>query len=143
MKTVYTIGYQGVTLEEFILRLKDERIKAIVDVRANPVSRKPGFSKKALSGRLAAEGIDYHHFPSLGILSRHRKVITDLDALFYIYATDLILNHDETVAQVAAICQASRSALLCFEANPKESHRHVLALYIRHTHHTITRHIRF
>ena len=44
---IFTFGYEGLPLKAFIARLKSAGIQTVVDVRANPLSRKPGFSKRA------------------------------------------------------------------------------------------------
>ena len=60
------IGYEGCDLAEFIERLRLSSVTLLVDVRLNPISRKRGFSKTALSGALADAGIAYDHMRSLG-----------------------------------------------------------------------------
>src|SRR5260370_21964067 len=65
-QTVFTIGYQYHTLSSIIDVLHANKVDLLVDVRQNPISRKPGFSKKGLSTQLIFSGIDYIHFPSLG-----------------------------------------------------------------------------
>lgn len=47
---LFTIGYEGISLEEYLNRLIINNIRLLVDVRRNPVSQKYGFSKKLLSG---------------------------------------------------------------------------------------------
>ena len=51
---LYTAGYEGLTIDAFIARLKQAGIDRVLDVREYPLSRKKGFSKKCLcpgSGR--------------------------------------------------------------------------------------------
>lgn len=43
-----TIGYEGISIETFLRRVQEYGIEIIIDIRANPISRKPGFSKTAL-----------------------------------------------------------------------------------------------
>ena len=61
-----SVGYEGRTLVEFIGVLNDHKVRTLVDVRLTPLSRKPGFSKSALSNALDAAGIEYRHEPTLG-----------------------------------------------------------------------------
>lgn len=63
---LFTFGYEGLTIDGFISRLKDARVNLIVDVRELPLSRKKGFSKSAFREHLAAAGIGYEHRPALG-----------------------------------------------------------------------------
>ncbi len=45
---LFTIGYEGISLEEYLLRLLKNNIRILVDVRNNPLSMKFGFSKSQL-----------------------------------------------------------------------------------------------
>jgi len=58
---IFTIGYEGATMAEFIAALKAAGVSQIIDVRAVASSRRPGFSKNLLRNSLAGEGIDYVH----------------------------------------------------------------------------------
>src|SRR3954451_21230653 len=63
---IFTIGYEGATMDEFIGALQRAGVERLIDVRALPLSRRPGFSKTALKGALEEAGIDYVHLKSLG-----------------------------------------------------------------------------
>ena len=63
---IYTAGYEGLSIDAFIARLKQAQIDKVLDVREYPLSRKPGFSKKAFAQCLADAGIAYEHSPPLG-----------------------------------------------------------------------------
>ena len=69
---IYTVGYEGLALEEFLLRLRRARVKTVVDVRDVPLSRKRGFSKTALAAALDGAGIKYLHVRRLGCLKAIR-----------------------------------------------------------------------
>lgn len=58
---IYTAGYEGLSIDAFIARLKQAQIDKVLDVREYPLSRKPGFSKKAFAQCLADAGIAYEH----------------------------------------------------------------------------------
>jgi Domain of unknown function DUF488 len=45
---IFTFGYEGMSVDAFVRRLKASVIEAVLDVRTNPLSRKPGFSKRAM-----------------------------------------------------------------------------------------------
>ncbi|OGK16305.1 hypothetical protein A2774_05175 [Candidatus Roizmanbacteria bacterium RIFCSPHIGHO2_01_FULL_39_12c] len=64
--TLFTIGYQGQNVYNFIQNLNKEHIGVIIDIRENPFSRKPGFSKSVLSKELLNAGIEYYHFQEMG-----------------------------------------------------------------------------
>src|SRR3982751_5880304 len=63
---IFTIGYEGTTVAEFLAALQAAGVKRVIDVRALPLSRRPGFSKTSLKNALAEEGIEYLHLKALG-----------------------------------------------------------------------------
>ena len=63
---IFTIGYEGVTQGEFLAALEGAGVARVIDVRALPLSRRPGFSKTPLKNALAEVGIDYVHLKALG-----------------------------------------------------------------------------
>jgi uncharacterized protein (DUF488 family) len=129
---IKTIGYEGVTLERFLACLEANDVEMIIDVRANPISRKPGFSKTALHTRLAESGISYRHFRELGIPSSIRRQYDNIDELLDYY-DEFILPQpacQEAARVVAGLCREHNAALLCFEANWQKCHRSRLAQHI-------------
>src|SRR3569623_1853956 len=85
MRKLFTIGYEGVTLDAFIRTLKKAKIALLLDVRELPASRRKGFSKTAHRTALAAAGIAYREEKCLGrpkaVLHRLRED-RDYDRLF-------------------------------------------------------------
>ena len=63
---IFTIGYESTTVAEFLAALKQAGVERVIDVRAVPNSRRPGFSKNLLRNALAEVGIDYVHLRALG-----------------------------------------------------------------------------
>lgn len=126
---IFTFGYEGLSLKAFIARLKSAGVQTIVDVRANPLSRKPGFSKRALSSALRNAGIDYDHRPAMGcpkpIRDRHRD-----DGDWATYTRGFLAHlkgQNEVLKEVAQIAECSRSCLICFEADFNRCHRTYVA----------------
>ena len=72
-KILFTIGYEGISLEKYLNKLLQNNIKILVDVRRNPLSMKFGFSKTLLKRYCGSVGIEYFHFPEVGIASNDRK----------------------------------------------------------------------
>lgn len=70
-----TIGYEGKTAGAYIAQLTSAKVSVLCDVRHNPLSRKRGFSKRALAAACAAVGIRYVHLPQLGIPTAERRNI--------------------------------------------------------------------
>jgi uncharacterized protein (DUF488 family) len=126
---IFTIGYEATTMAEFIAALSNAGVERVIDVRALPLSRRPGFSKTPLRGALAEAGIDYVHLRALGTPAEGRAAAragrhTDLER---IYASQLEL--PETIAegeQMKALAEEKPSALLCFEREPEHCHRTLL-----------------
>jgi uncharacterized protein (DUF488 family) len=126
---IFTIGYEGATMAEFLAALQRAGVRRVIDVRALPLSRRPGFSKTPLSGSLAEAGIDYVHLKALGTPAEGRAAARAgrHAELQRIYAGQLELA--EAIAQSAqmlALAQETPSALLCFERDPAECHRSML-----------------
>jgi uncharacterized protein (DUF488 family) len=128
---LYTIGYEGISLEEYLNRLIKNDVKVLVDVRNNALSMKFGFSKTQLKTFCASLNIEYLHIPEVGIQSNQRqelKTQADYDKLFDIYKNQ---NLKKTVSQQHQILNLlkdrKRIALTCFEANICQCHRKHLA----------------
>ena len=126
---IFTIGYEGTTVPEFIAALKLADVERVIDVRALPLSRRPGFSKTALRSALEEAGIDYVHLKALGTPPDGRAAAragrhADLER---IYAGQLEL--PEAIAQSAqmlALAEEKPTALLCMEREPAHCHRTLL-----------------
>ena len=126
-----TIGYEGITVEEYLNKLIENDIRLLVDVRKNPLSRKFGFSKTKLSELLDNVGIDYRHLPRLGIVSDKRKSLKttqDYKDLFSGYEKTVIPEEQESVARLYDFFQEyGRIAITCFEECHTLCHRHKVA----------------
>jgi uncharacterized protein (DUF488 family) len=126
---IFTIGYEGTRVPEFIAALRQAGVERVIDVRALPLSRRPGFSKTPLRGALAEAGIEYVHLKALGTPSEGRTAAragrhADLER---IYLGQLEL--PEAIAQSAQMLELAReksSALLCMEREPAHCHRTLL-----------------
>jgi len=126
---VFTIGYEATTVGEFLAALKEAGVKRVIDVRAIPNSRRPGFSKTRLRNALAEAGIDYVHLRALGTPADGRAAAragrhAELER---IYAGQLEL--PEAIAQGAQMVDLATekpSAVLCYERDPAGCHRTLL-----------------
>lgn len=128
---LYTIGYEGISLEEYLNRLIHNDIKLLIDVRNNPISMKFGFNKNQLNYYCKSLGIEYTHIPELGIESQHRKQLitqNDYDQLFLNYRKSTLKEKKEQQYQILLLLQKyQRVALTCFEADICQCHRKHLA----------------
>jgi uncharacterized protein (DUF488 family) len=126
---IFTIGYEGTTVGEFLDALRQAGIQRVIDVRALPLSRRPGFSKSPLRAALKEAGIEYVHLRALGTPADGRAAAragrhADLER---IYASQLEL--PEAIAegaQMVALAEEKPSALLCLEREPEQCHRTLL-----------------
>jgi len=126
---IFTIGYEGTTVPEFIAALRKAGVERVIDVRALPLSRRPGFSKSALRNALAEAGVDYVHLKALGTPSEGRTAAragrhADMAR---IYAGQLELPEAMVQsAQMLELAAEKPSALLCMEREPAHCHRTLL-----------------
>lgn len=128
---LFTIGYEGISLEAYLVRLLRKKVKVLVDVRNNPLSMKYGFSKSQLKKYCTNVGIEYVHIPEVGIQSNQRQELhtqNDYEKLFAVYReTNLTTTTTHQYAILELLKQHQRIALTCFEANICQCHRKHLA----------------
>ncbi len=109
---VYTIGYEGKGLEEFLELLEEHSVKQVVDVRSYPTSKRNEFEKNNLKEELFKASIKYHHLAQLGGLR-------DKDY-------QEIMKEDEwqkEFEKLKDIAEEKETAIMCLEANPMKCHR--------------------
>ena len=130
MRPLFTIGYEGKTLDEFLGELQAAGVDLLIDVRAVAASRRPGFSRTALSGALRERGIDYLHLRPLGTPAAGRQAAragrtAEMRAIY----ADQLETPEAEIAMVQALAAAEerRAALLCFEKDAPVCHRAMLA----------------
>lgn len=130
MSLVYTIGYEGTDIERFVATLKAVGVGCVADVRAVALSRKKGFSKKALAARLEAEGIDYVHFVDLGDPKPGREAARagHYQRFRAIYESHLdSQDARSSLVNLMAAAGEKPTCLLCFERDPVTCHRSIIA----------------
>ena len=127
---VYTAGYEGESVDCFLRKLVMADIMRVVDVRANPVSRKYGFAGKTLEGLCERVGIEYLHLPKLGIPRSYRTrldTFEDYQALMRTYEDSILPTASAARSKAAHLVEEASSALVCFEADVRCCHRGRLA----------------
>lgn len=132
-KSIYTIGYEGLHVEDYINKLIRNGIKLLCDVRHNPLSRKYGFSKRSLSTLLPKFGIEYLHIPELGIESQNRKGLknsSDYTILFDDYRKSLLGRQIGLTRIMQEFKTHKRIALTCFEREAQSCHRHCITDFL-------------
>lgn len=131
---LFTIGYEGITLEAYLNKLIKNGINALLDVRKNAMSMKYGFNKSQLINACEGVGITYLHFSEVGIKSSKRKELNsqdDYDRLFEDYKQTVLPNTGNTQDDIAEVIKEyKRVALTCFEAESCQCHRRPLAEFL-------------
>ena len=130
MSIIFTIGYEGAALDDFIATLAHSGIQRVLDVRQIAQSRRTGFSKNALATVLAEAGISYTHLRQLGDPKEGREAARrgDFKAFQRIFQDHLDVPETKVALQIAAdICRSESAVLLCFERNPQHCHRTLVA----------------
>jgi len=132
-QVLFTIGYEGNSIEAFINTLIKNDIRLLCDVRKNPLSRKFGFSKGKLKHISETVGIKYVHIPDLGIDSDKRSSLETLEDYKCLFD-----NYEKTLSSrilfleyVHSLLQSNtRIALMCYEQEAEMCHRHIIKDYI-------------
>lgn len=130
MKSLATIGYESVTQDQLIERLKQAEVEVLIDVRAVAASRRAGFSKSILAASLQAQGIDYVHLRQLGTPKPGRDAARAgrIDEMHAIYEDHLREPAAQLeMAKAAEIVRERKAALLCYEADAHCCHREIVA----------------
>ena len=130
---LFTIGYEGISLDAYLNKLVKNNISLLCDVRKKPLSMKYGFSKKQLQNYCNNLGIRYVHIPNLGIENYLRKDLTDKESykkLFTSYKIGLNKKTAEIIRVHELLKKYKRIALTCFEKDHTFCHRESLSIRI-------------
>ena len=134
-KCLFTIGYEGRSIDEYFNILIKNNIKVLCDVRKNPLSRKYGFSKHSLKKNTQKLRIEYHHIPELGIKSDLRKNLNtnrDYKKLFSFYENKILSARGNELEKIFSVLSVhKRIALTCFEAEFNMCHRMCVSSALR------------
>jgi len=132
---LFTIGYESLSLEAYLVKLLLKDVHVLCDVRKNAYSQKFGFSKAALRNGCEGVGINYIHISELGIESNKRQHLVtqeDYNLLFDEYEkTVLVQNADFLNIIIDELYENHRVALTCFEKNPLQCHRSRVAKAVK------------
>lgn len=120
---VYTIGYEGRSIEDFVELLKKHGVEVLADVRHLPLSRKKGFSKTALGNALEDAGIRYEHFRQVGNPKHIRKSGLPQQELLAAYDDHMSELWDEALPDLVETATDAATCLMCYELEPCDCHR--------------------
>lgn len=128
VKTLYTVGYEGLTINGFLAMIDGPPIALIVDARERPLSRKPGFSKRALQEALERLNVGYRHMPELGSPSvlRHQFKESGNWALFRAGYSNWLGGQLDSINTLRRFATLQTIGVLCFEADVNLCHRSIL-----------------
>lgn len=131
-------GYEGRSPDDLVDDAQRWGVATVVDVRLNPISRKPGFSKRRLAERLDAAGLSYVHMPALGNPRDNREGFSDPSgeagrAARQRFADDVLAQSEaaEAVAQLLTLSDSGSVLLLCYEAAERCCHRSLVLEAVR------------
>ena len=132
MHTLYTIGHSTRTFEQFLALLQAHKIQMVVDVRTIPKSRRnPQFGQDILAAALIEAGIEYIHMEKLGGLRHTTKDSLNTgwqNTSFRGYADYMATDaFQQGLAELKALAEQKRVAILCAEAVPWRCHRSLIA----------------
>ena len=125
-----TIGYEATTFDRVRDALLGSGVRLLLDVRALPASRKPGFSKRLLAAGLAEAGIGYVHLQPLGTPKPGRDAVRrgDVAAMQRLFGAHMAEDRPQAaLAEAIALARATPACLLCFERDHRHCHRALVA----------------
>ena len=126
-----SVGYEGRTVDELIETLRRHHVSLLLDVRLNAISRRPGFSKRALGTAVGDAGIEYRHIPELGNPKANRAALRRGDPEARQRFLAHLAEHPSVLAEVTAEASRRVVALLCVERSHDSCHRSCIALAAR------------
>ncbi len=130
MPDLATIGYEGTTLDTVLAALKQANVALLIDVRAVPQSRKPGFSKRQLAAALDEAGIAYVHLQALGTPKPGRDAVRagHPERMETIFRDHMLSDRSRAeLAQATDLALERPACLLCFERDHTRCHRRLVA----------------
>lgn len=130
MPDLFTIGYEATILDRVLDALLEAGVTDLVDIRAIPQSRKPGFSKRLLAASAEARGLRYTHLRGLGTPKAGREAARRRDdaALQAIFGAHMELDAAQAdLAHARIIAGETVACLMCFERDHTHCHRKIVA----------------
>lgn len=125
-RTLWTIGYEKTSFAAVLAALRAAGVDHLIDTRDLPLSRVPGFSKRQLAAGLAEAGVGYTHLRPLGTPPEGREANKRKNWPLFWDIVDRRLATPEAqdaLVQAGDIAAASRTCLLCYEADHRICHR--------------------
>ena len=132
---LYTMGYEGISIEQFMTTLIRKNIKAVIDVRGNSNSMKRDFAKHKFAGYLDAVGIGYIPMPEIGVPNKIKREYLQSDRrqeLFAWHEANVLEKKSEYIEKINTLAATQNVVLICFEKDPQQCHRSHVAQFCHH-----------
>lgn len=127
---LWTIGYEGWGFDLWVEALREQGVSTVVDVRELPLSRRPGWSKRALAENLSERGFGYIHMRELGTPAPLRHALREGGLTFAEFTPQFEAILAERPAEIDALVTLAHSqpvVLMCWEEDPGVCHRSLVA----------------
>ncbi|MEG6522759.1 DUF488 domain-containing protein [Desulfotomaculum sp. 1211_IL3151] len=127
MKEVFTIGYAGFKINEFIRVLKEYKINSLIDVRSNPISKfYEEYNQKNLEKLLSSTGMIYRNYrKEFGARQEDKKYYKNgyLDFNLYTQSNNFL----EGIRKIEAGTKSNYTfVFMCAEKDPSTCHRNIM-----------------
>lgn len=132
---LFTIGYERVSLAAFARTLVDAGVTVLVDVRAQPHSRRREFARKHLGPGLADYGIRYESRPELGTPQAGREAAKrgDMETFGHVFEAQLSTPEAQAALEKLLVLMRNENVcLMCYERDPEQCHRTLICERLRH-----------
>jgi uncharacterized protein (DUF488 family) len=129
-RKLYTIGYEGASVETLVASLKEAGVMRVLDIRYSPYSRRDAFSQDALAPALASYGIAYTPIKALGHPPAGREAarVGHMAAYREVMASHLgSVEGQDGLREAADFATREGVCLLCLERAPRSCHRSIVA----------------
>lgn len=113
---VYTIGYAGRKIDNFITLLKDHDVSVLVDVRRFPKSKYPEYGREELQEILRRHGIKYVSMGDTlgGFRGGYERYMETKE-------------YEEGIRRLVELARKGNVAIMCMERKTKGCHRRYIS----------------
>jgi uncharacterized protein (DUF488 family) len=123
--TIYTIGYSGYKIENFLIEIKEHRISSVIDVRSNPYSQYyTDYNKENFEIFLKKNGVYYRNYVNeFGAQQKNRNFYSSDGYLDFekFVKSEYFLNGVRNLK--AGMDKGYKFLLMCAEKDPFNCHR--------------------
>ncbi len=127
MQEIYTIGYAGFKIQDFLKVLKKYQINSLIDVRSNPYSKiYADYNKEALNQLLQHNKIIYRNYSSeFGARQSNMEYYPNGYLDFLLFSKSQVFQEGITKI-IRSIPLGFNFVLMCSEKDPITCHRNIM-----------------